>query len=263
MRRIELQSLLPSGDAAGSRLEVLQRVADTVAKDDTPTVHMELVRQVVDSTLPGEGSRVGGNETAAPSTGSADPRAGGQSGLSTLLDGPAKDIGEQLSALTAQVANLKSSQDAQTSATQGNTQAVTQNTTARSGSGQSVGNVVGNIASNFLGSAFSLSPLISGLMSLFGGGSQQTSVAPTRFALPEPVEYHAGITGGSTTQVAPVDYGQSGQPRIQQAPAAPQVNIQVSAMDSQSFLDHRDEIARAVREAILSSNSLNDVISEL
>ena len=44
---------------------------------------------------------------------------------------------------------------------------------------------------------------------------------------------------------------------------APQITVQVQAMDSRSFLDHSDEIAAAVRTALLSSNSLNDVIAEL
>jgi len=34
-------------------------------------------------------------------------------------------------------------------------------------------------------------------------------------------------------------------------------------MDSKSFLDHSNEIANAVREAILNSHSLNDVVLEL
>jgi hypothetical protein len=34
-------------------------------------------------------------------------------------------------------------------------------------------------------------------------------------------------------------------------------------MDSRSFLEHSDEIARAVREAMLNSHALNDVVSEL
>jgi hypothetical protein len=34
-------------------------------------------------------------------------------------------------------------------------------------------------------------------------------------------------------------------------------------MDSRSFMDHSDEIARAVREALLNAHSLGDVVSEL
>jgi hypothetical protein len=44
--------------------------------------------------------------------------------------------------------------------------------------------------------------------------------------------------------------------------AAPQVTVQVNAMDSRSFLDNSDQIARAVREAILNSRALADVVGE-
>jgi hypothetical protein len=39
-----------------------------------------------------------------------------------------------------------------------------------------------------------------------------------------------------------------------------QITVQVQAMDSQSFLDHSDDIAAAVRQAMLTSTTLNDVI---
>jgi len=39
--------------------------------------------------------------------------------------------------------------------------------------------------------------------------------------------------------------------------------VQVQAMDSQSFMDHSQEIAQAVRQAMLNLNSLNDVILDL
>ena len=34
-------------------------------------------------------------------------------------------------------------------------------------------------------------------------------------------------------------------------------------MDSQSFLDHSYEIAQAVRQAMLNSHALNDVVNDL
>jgi hypothetical protein len=37
----------------------------------------------------------------------------------------------------------------------------------------------------------------------------------------------------------------------------------VQAMDARSFMDHSAEIARAVREAMLHSHPINDVMSEL
>jgi hypothetical protein len=44
---------------------------------------------------------------------------------------------------------------------------------------------------------------------------------------------------------------------------APQITIQVQAIDSRSFQDHSAEIAQAVREAMLNSHALNDVVNEL
>jgi len=45
--------------------------------------------------------------------------------------------------------------------------------------------------------------------------------------------------------------------------AAPQITVNVQAMDARSFLDHSSEIAQAVRDAMLNLNSINDVVSEL
>jgi hypothetical protein len=46
------------------------------------------------------------------------------------------------------------------------------------------------------------------------------------------------------------------------APAS-QVVVNVQALDSRSFLDHSQEIAQAVRDAMLNMHALNDVVSEL
>jgi hypothetical protein len=191
--------------------------------------------------------------TASAGSSSAD--------ISGALQAPVKDVTDQLTELARQTSSLNSTQVQQLGATQDNTQAVTTNTTTKSGGSSAVSNI-GNIASGLLGG--SLSPILSGLMSLFGGGSStSTTTAATPFKLPASVQSQAGLTGGAAGQIAPVDYGQSGQPRAPQASAAPQVNIQVNAMDSQSFLDHSDEIAKAVQQALLGSHSLNDVISDL
>ena len=45
--------------------------------------------------------------------------------------------------------------------------------------------------------------------------------------------------------------------------AGQQITVQVQAMDSQSFLDHSDDIAQAVRQAMLNMNSINDVVTNL
>jgi hypothetical protein len=168
-----------------------------------------------------------------------------------------------LTSLTTQISSLTSIQQSQISALQDNTQALTQSTTSKTSSGSSVGSTVASAASSFLGGGLSsLSPLISGLLSLFGGGGQTLAV-PAPFMLPSPVQSNAGLTASAPGQVVPVSYGDTGQPRAQSSSASAQVTVQVNAMDSQSFLDHSDDIANAVKQAILNSNSLNDVISSL
>jgi len=59
-----------------------------------------------------------------------------------------------------------------------------------------------------------------------------------------------------------VDSAQGGMPRPVVERAAPQITVQVQAMDSQSFLDRSGDIARAVRQAMLESSILNDVVRE-
>jgi hypothetical protein len=228
MRRSDLENLFPRSIVSGSSpTEVLQTLVAT-------------------STAGGGGAGGSGAST------------GTTSGLSGVTQGSLQNVNEQLSTLASQVGSLASVQQSQVSATQDNTQALGQNTTTK-GSGGSVGGAVGGIASSILGSG--LSPIITGLLSLFGGSSAQNLSAPTPFALPPSVDYHAGLTPAG--QVLPVDSGQSGQVRAQSTSAAPQVTVQVNAMDSQSFLDHSDDIANAVKAALLNSHSLSDVIGGL
>lgn len=171
------------------------------------------------------------------------------------------EMAQQISSLASQISGLNSTQQAAITAIQGNTQAVTQNTSLQ-GSGRSVASQAGGIAESLFGGALSLSPILSGIMSLFSGGSGTTATPMMPFMLPAPVQYQAGVSGSSGGS-APVSYGAGGQPRAQAVPQASQVTVQVNAMDSQSFLDHSDEIANAVRTALLNSNALGDVISDL
>jgi hypothetical protein len=199
----------------------------------------------------------------ATSTGGGSGGGAGGSIGGGLAESGSSDVTEQLTSLTTEITSLTSAQQSQISALQDNTQAVTQNTTSKASGGSSVGSTVESAASSFLGGGLSsLSPLIGGLLSLFGGGGQ-TLAAPSPFILPAPVQSQAGLTASAPGQVSQVSYGATGQPRAQSAGGSAQVTIQVNAMDSQSFIDHSDDIANAVKQAILNSNSLNDVISAL
>ena len=212
----------------------------------------DAVRQLTEALLSERGS--GTPELTSANGGSIGTRD------SLMSQGTSREIGQQMSALAAQVSNLTSTQQTQISATEANTQAVTQNTTSK-GNGTSAAGQIGGIAESLFGGALSLTPILSGLASLFGGGSSASNTSTVPFLLPPPVEYQSGLTGTSGGQVAPVSDAQGGQPSPN-APA-PQVTVQVNAMDSQSFLDHSDEIAQAVKQALLNSNSLGDVIAEL
>lgn len=175
-------------------------------------------------------------------------------------------VGGQVASLNKQLTDLKTVQQNQLDKINENTQALVKNTTSRSGSG--AGATSGSsLVSTLLGSAFGLSPIFSGLFSLFGGSSATPILPPTPFTLPASIQYAGGVT--QTGGILPVDYGQNGQARTlggqtqggtSGGSQGASVHINVNAMDSQSFLDHSDDIARAVRQALLQSNSLSDVI---
>src|SRR4051794_14775134 len=94
-----------------------------------------------------------------------------------------------------------------------------------------------------------LSPVLRGLFSLFGGGDEEPLPPLPRYAAPSAVSLNAGIRRSSSSPVA-IDYGQAGETREFAAPG-PQVVVNVNAMDTQSFLDRSDDIAQAVKRALL------------
>jgi hypothetical protein len=149
--------------------------------------------------------------------------------------------------------------DSQAQATAANTDALAENSQAKSSSGGGGVSDALNAASQFLGGGLSAMPLVSLFSSLFGGGqSQQSALVP--FSLPPSLNLE------SSTNNQNVDWGENGLPRSagsSGANATQQITVQVQAMDSQSFLDHSDDIAQAVRQAMLNMNSINDVITNL
>lgn len=114
-----------------------------------------------------------------------------------------------------------------------------------------------------LGGGFGLSPLISGLSGLFGGGDSASGPPPlVPFAKSTPVHVNAGFSDTAGGAAFAVDAAQGNVPRAVTA-AAPQITIQVQAMDSRSFMDRSQDIALAVRQAMLETSVLNDVIREV
>lgn len=170
---------------------------------------------------------------------------------------------QQLTTITQQLQQLQTINQTQMETLEANTQAVAQNTTTKaSSSGESTASTIGSTLESVFG--LGLSPLISGLVSLFGGGGTSQPAPLVPFVAPASVQANAGISASSSGAVA-VDTADGGSPRpvpSSGSSAAPttQITVQVQALDSQSFLDHSDDIAMAVRQAMLTSTTLNDVI---
>ena len=162
-------------------------------------------------------------------------------------------LSEAIAQLAEQLRQLQAASEAAVASAQASSR-----TTSSSGSGGSVASTLLDVFGGGLG----LSPVISGIASLFGGGSGSAAPAPLlRFALPPAIEVSGGVSE-SGGQAFAVDNPQGGLPRALSSGGQAQITVQVQAMDSQSFLDHSGDIAMAVRQAMLESSLLNDVIRE-
>jgi hypothetical protein len=152
---------------------------------------------------------------------------------------------------------------AETEATSANTGALSLSSQSKGSGGSAASEAAGalNTASQFLGGGLTLMPLVSLFSSLFGGGGSQQPGPLTPYSLPPSLSLE------STTDNQPVSWGENGLPRAAggggTSSGAQQITVQVQAMDSQSFLDRSDDIAQAVRQAMLNMNSLNDVVASL
>jgi hypothetical protein len=155
--------------------------------------------------------------------------------------------------------------------------------------------LLGGVSSGLLG-GLSIGQLLSGALGLLGLGSSSKTLPPLqRFTLPDPQQVVAALpsspkllpvqttmrSGSSSTTTAAsqtravspqtaVGRGSStglssstSGPAGQLATSGHQVHVHVSALDTQSFMDRSNDIAKAVKNAMLQSSSLNDVISEI
>ncbi len=153
---------------------------------------------------------------------------------------------------------------------------------------------LGGLTSGLIG-GLGVGQLLTGALGLLGLGSNSKTLPPLqRFTLPDPqklVAFAPSVpkllpvqstvrtgasssgTGTHTLSASPAARAASSPgasngltastPGGQLATGGHQVHIHVSAMDTQSFMDRSNDIAKAVRNAMLQSSSLNDVISEI
>lgn len=141
------------------------------------------------------------------------------------------------------------------------------------------GSSIASSALRAAGGGLTLLPVVSSLLKLFGfGQKKEEPPAFEKYELPAPIRAEAGLSQSGETFLIDRGVGDrirqlpapagatpfaSNQPGSIQPGAGAAITVNVQAMDSQSFLDRREDIARAVREAMLQSHSLNDVVSEL
>lgn len=163
------------------------------------------------------------------------------------------DLAASLSDAGRQIAQLQSAYQQQSALIAANTQAIQGNTSAQAT--HSALGTAGSLASSFLGGGVFglLSPLISGIASLFGGSSTPRPLPI--YAPPPPIAINGTLNSAASN--APVSAPGGNQV------AAPHVTVNVNAMDSRSFMDHSTDIANAVREAMLNMHPINGVVTSL
>jgi hypothetical protein len=172
--------------------------------------------------------------------------------------GQSGSVGEQLTSIGNQLEQLRATNDVMAQQT-----AALASPSSSGGSSGGVGGVLDTVGS-VIGAGLGVSPLISGLLGLFGGGDSSSGPPPvTPFVRPLPINVNAGFSDANGGGAFAVDAAQSGSPRAMTNTAPTQITVQVQAMDSQSFLDRSHDIAMAVRQAMLETTVLNDVIREV
>jgi hypothetical protein len=191
-------------------------------------------------------------------------------GLKQVMSDLAAQIGEATAGSstnasagsTTQIEQLRTVNQSQTDAITANTVALLANTTAKSStSSGSTLSTVGSIASQVLGGGLGMVSLVSGLAKLFGGGESSSTTTLVSYTRPDTLSFEGAVSRSANGTDWTASQGtRSGTPA---AASAQQITVQVNAMDSRSFMDHSNDIARAVRAAILNSHSLNDVVNDL
>ena len=171
------------------------------------------------------------------------------------------DSAASMSQASEEITRLEAQFKQQATVIQANTQALQNNTGAHTA--QSVGGEIGNAASHVAGGLGILSPVVSGLLSLFGvGGANSAPTALPFYAAPPNVQISEALRT-TAPAAAPASGAGRNIAASSSAASAPQITVNVSAMDSQSFMDRSSDIASAVREAMLNLHPINDVVASL
>jgi hypothetical protein len=187
-------------------------------------------------------------------------------GLSDVMAAIAEQLNSSQSngvgtqAVATQLDQLRNTNQQQVDAVTENTRALLASATSQGSSSRgSALETAGSIASQVLEGG--VASVITGLVSLFGGGDPSTPPPLAIYTPPQTTTYDGEVSRAANS----IDWtaGQGTQAGTPTPASAQQITVQVNAMDSRSFMDHSQEIALAVRQAMLNSHSLNDVVNDL
>lgn len=196
---------------------------------------------------------IGGNTTITNlvvplSSGSSSSRA---SALGRLSDIKASTIGGSTEAKGIQFGNPSSARSTSTSTQSGWGKLLTQ--VATNGAASAFGSALGSVGG--------LGSLISGIFHLFGGGSSKATLPPlVRFQLPASQTETAYIGAQSRTVLQGAATEQSIKSSTQ--PIYAPANTPKTPTSSGVTYDTA-AITQAIKQALLNSSSLNDVIAEI
>ena len=121
--------------------------------------------------------------------------------------------------------------------------------------------LAGSKSSSVLTSLF-LGPVWKGLFSLFNRSGDGQPAPPTKYAFPQETrsDLNAALRGdGQNVGVRSDAFGLS--QATPQAPAS--ITISIQALDARSILDRSDDIAAALKQAMLSNHDINDNLNEI
>ena len=241
-----LEQFLAGGGTAGGASE---------GRGDTGHPPAAQVEQLLAGSGAGAGAQSeGSNSTGDSATAQVEQLLAGSAGETSA------STADTAAMLAAAVEQLRTVAQVQTGAASQNGGAISGSSQSNSG-GNSALDSIGSVAASVFENGLGLGPLIGGLASLFGGGGGSTTPPPlSTYTAPESVQFEGDVYRSANA----TDWGKSGGAQTgAPLPTNTQITVQVNAMDSQSFLDHSQDIANAVRQAMLNSNSLNDVVNEL
>jgi hypothetical protein len=124
-------------------------------------------------------------------------------------------------------------------------------------------NPVANTKGTSILTSLFLGPIWKGLFSLFGGGGgEQEAVPLTKFNFPGQTRTDLASSlrpDGQSSSLRTDAFGLT-----QAAPVSqPSIQISIQALDARSILDRSDDIASALKQAMLSNHEINDNLNEI